>query len=56
MDKALAAFFYSLIALVSAFGVATDWATPDLINAGGVAIAAIVNGLIVWGVPNREKT
>lgn len=55
LDKAITAFFLSLLALLATAGVSTDWASPDLVTSAGVVIAAIVNGAIVWAVPNREK-
>lgn len=54
--KAIAAFLTSLFALTAALGIATDWATPDLINTASVVLGAIATAFMTWLVPNKPKT
>lgn len=54
-DKAIAAFFTSLLALVSLFGVATDWATPTLIQAVAAVAGAVLTSIVTYMVPNKPK-
>ena len=53
--KAVAAFLSSLVALVGLFGIATDWATPSLIEAVAAILGAGVTAAITWRVPNKPK-
>lgn len=53
--KAVAAFLSSLIAIVGMFGVATDWATPTLVEAVSGIIGAVLTSAIVYRVPNKPK-
>jgi hypothetical protein len=40
--KAVAAFLTSLLAIVGMFGVATDWASPSLVEAISAVIGAVL--------------
>lgn len=53
--KAIAAFLTSLVALVGAFGVATDWATPSLIEAVAAIAGAGLTAVVTYMVPNKPK-
>ena len=53
--KAVAAFLSSLVALVGLFGIATDWATPNLIEAVAAIVGAGLTAAITWRVPNKPK-
>ena len=53
--KAIAAFLTSLIALVGLFGVATDWASPTLIDTASIVLGAALNGVVTYMVPNKPK-
>lgn len=55
INKAIAAFLTSLVALVAVLGVSTDWATPDLIETVSVVIGAIVTAGMTWLIPNKPK-
>lgn len=53
--KAVAAFITSLIAIVGLFGVATDWASPSLIEAISAVVGALVTAAVTYMVPNKPK-
>ena len=53
--KAIAAFLSSLVALVALFGIATDWATPNMIEAVAAILGAVITAAITWRVPNKPK-
>lgn len=53
--KAVAAFLTSLIALVSLFGVSTDWATPSLVEGVSVILGAVLTSAVTYMVPNKPK-
>lgn len=53
--KAVAAFLTSLLAIVGMFGVATDWASPTLIEAVAGIVGAVLTGAITYRVPNKPK-
>lgn len=55
INKAIAAFLTSLVALVAVLGVSTDWATPDLIETVSVVIGAVVTAGMTWLIPNKPK-
>jgi hypothetical protein len=54
--KAIAAFITSLLAIVGMFGVATDWASPSLIEAVSAVIGALLTSAVTYMVPNKPKT
>lgn len=53
--KAVAAFLTSLIAIVGMFGVATDWASPTLIEAVSAVLGAVLTSAVTYMVPNKPK-
>jgi len=53
--KAVAAFITSLIAIVGMFGVATEWASPSLIDAIAAVIGAVLTSAVTYMVPNQPK-
>lgn len=53
--KAVAAFLSSLVALIAMFGVATDWATPSVIEAVAAILGAVITAAITYRVPNKPK-
>lgn len=53
--KAVAAFLSSLLAIVGMFGVATDWATPSVIESVSVVIGAVMTAAVTYIVPNKPK-
>ncbi len=53
--KAVAAFLTSLIAIVGMFGVATDWASPGLIEAVAAILGAVLTSAVTYMVPNKPK-
>lgn len=53
--KAVAAFITSLIAILGMFGVATDWASPTLVEAISAVIGAVLTSAVTWAVPNKPK-
>lgn len=53
--KAVAAFLTSLLAIVGMFGVATDWATPTLVDAVAGIVGAVLTSVVVYRVPNKPK-
>lgn len=54
--KAVAAFLTSLLALISMFGVATEWASPTLIEGVSVILGALLTSAVTYMVPNKPKT
>lgn len=54
--KAIAAFLTSLVALIAALGIATDWATPGLIETISVIGGAIITAFMTWKIPNKPVT
>ena len=54
--KAIAAFITSLLAIVGMFGVATDWASPSLIEAVSAVFGALLTSAVTYMVPNRPKS
>lgn len=53
--KAVAAFITSLIAILGMFGVATDWASPTLVEAISAVIGAVLTSAVTYMVPNKPK-
>lgn len=53
--KAVAAFITSLIAIIGMFGVATDWASPTLIEAISAVLGAVLTSAVTYAVPNKPK-
>ncbi len=53
--KAVAGFLTSLLAIVGMFGVATDWASPSIIEALAGIFAAVLTGAVTYVVPNKPK-
>lgn len=53
--KAVAAFITSLLALLAMFGVATDWASPTLVEAISAVIGAVLTSAVTYMVPNKPK-
>lgn len=53
--KAVAAFITSLLALLAMFGVATDWASPTLVEAVSAVIGAVLTSAVTYMVPNKRK-
>lgn len=53
--KAVAAFITSLLALLAMFGVATDWASPTLVEAVSAVIGAVLTSAVTYMVPNKPK-
>ena len=53
--KAVAAFITSLIAIIGMFGVATDWATPTLIEGISAVLGAVLTSAVTYMVPNKPK-
>lgn len=53
--KAVAAFITSLVALVTLFGVSTDWATPTVIESVSAVAGAVLSGIVTYMVPNKPK-
>lgn len=53
--KAVAAFLTSLLAIVGMFGVATDWASPSLVEAISAVIGAVLTSAVTYMVPNKPK-
>ena len=53
--KAIAAFITSLLAILGMFGVATDWASPTLVEAISAVIGAVLTSAVTWAVPNKPK-
>lgn len=53
--KAVAAFLTSLLALVAMFGVATEWATPSLIEGVSVILGSVLTAAVTYMVPNKPK-
>lgn len=53
--KAVAAFITSLLAIVGAFGIATDWATPTLVEAVSAVLGALITSAATYMVPNKPK-
>lgn len=53
--KAVAAFLTSLLALVAMFGVATEWASPSLIEGVSVILGSVLTAAVTYMVPNKPK-
>lgn len=53
--KAVAAFLTSLLTLVAMFGVATEWATPSLIEGVSVILGSVLTAAVTYMVPNKPK-
>ena len=53
--KAVAAFITSLIAIIGMFGVATDWASPTLVDAISAVLGAVLTSAVTYAVPNKPK-
>jgi hypothetical protein len=53
--KAIAAFLSSLLAIVGMFGIATDWATPSVIEGVSVILGAVMTSAVTYIVPNKPK-
>lgn len=53
--KAVAAFLTSLIAIIGMFGVATDWASPTLIEGISAVLGAVLTSAVTYMVPNKPK-
>lgn len=54
--KAITAFLTSLVALLAVFGIATDWATPGLIEAVSAVLGAVATGFMTWLIPNKPAS
>ena len=53
--KAVAALITSFIAIAAMFGLATDWATPSLIEGVAAVLGAVLTAAVTWRVPNQPK-
>ena len=53
--KAIAALITSFLAIAAMFGVATDWATPGLIESISAVFGAILVAATTYFVPNKPK-
>jgi hypothetical protein len=53
--KAIAAFITSLLAILGMFGVATDWASPTLVEAISAVVGAVLTSAVTYMVPNKPK-
>lgn len=48
-NKAIVAFLGAMVTLAATFGLTVDWATPEVIQAAG----GIVTAILVWAIPNK---
>ena len=53
--KAIAAFITSLLSILAMFGVATDWASPTLVEAISAVVGAVLTSAVTYMVPNKPK-
>lgn len=48
-NKAIVAFLGAMVTIAATFGLTVDWATPEVIQAAG----GIVTAILVWAIPNK---